>query len=85
MGVAGAGCFRSLPLPHFLTGRWGPASGRSNASPIATIHLRVPSTPAMKLTVNFAGTASPGALVHVEIDSATSTTLKGTQLAAVAA
>jgi tRNA-2-methylthio-N6-dimethylallyladenosine synthase len=36
-------------------------------------------------TVNFAGTASPGALVHVEIDSATSTTLKGTQLAAVAA
>jgi tRNA-2-methylthio-N6-dimethylallyladenosine synthase len=36
-------------------------------------------------TVNFAGTASPGDLVHVEIRSATSTTLKGTQLAAVAA
>ena len=36
-------------------------------------------------TVNFAGTASPGDLVHVEIDAATSTTLKGTQLAAVAA
>jgi tRNA-2-methylthio-N6-dimethylallyladenosine synthase len=36
-------------------------------------------------TVNFAGTASPGDLVHVEIHSATSTTLKGTQLAAVAA
>jgi hypothetical protein len=35
--------------------------------------------------VNFAGTASPGDLVHVEIHSATSTTLKGTQLAAVAA
>jgi tRNA-2-methylthio-N6-dimethylallyladenosine synthase len=36
-------------------------------------------------TVNFAGTAAPGELVHVEIDGATSTTLKGTQLAAVAA
>ena len=36
-------------------------------------------------TVNFAGTAAPGDLVHVEIDAATSTTLKGTQLAAVAA
>jgi tRNA-2-methylthio-N6-dimethylallyladenosine synthase len=36
-------------------------------------------------TVNFAGTAIPGELVHVEIDAATSTTLKGTQLAAVAA
>ena len=36
-------------------------------------------------TVNFAGTASQGELVHVEIDAATSTTLKGTQLAAVAA
>lgn len=36
-------------------------------------------------TVNFAGTASPGDLVHVEIDAATSTTLKGIQLAAVAA
>ena len=29
--------------------------------------------------------AEPGDLVHVEIDAATSTTLKGTQLAAVAA
>ena len=36
-------------------------------------------------TVNFAGTASPGELVSVTIEGATSTTLKGTQLAAVAA
>jgi tRNA-2-methylthio-N6-dimethylallyladenosine synthase len=36
-------------------------------------------------TVNFVGTASPGELVPVTVESATSTTLKGTQLAAVAA
>jgi tRNA-2-methylthio-N6-dimethylallyladenosine synthase len=36
-------------------------------------------------TVNFAGTAAPGELVPVTIEGATSTTLKGTQLAAVAA
>jgi tRNA A37 methylthiotransferase MiaB len=36
-------------------------------------------------TVNFEGTVVPGELVQVEIDGATSTTLKGTQLAAVAA
>jgi tRNA-2-methylthio-N6-dimethylallyladenosine synthase len=36
-------------------------------------------------TVNFEGTVAPGELVQVEIDGATSTTLKGTQLAAVAA
>jgi tRNA-2-methylthio-N6-dimethylallyladenosine synthase len=36
-------------------------------------------------TVNFAGTAVAGELVDVEIDGATSTTLRGTQLAAVAA
>ncbi len=36
-------------------------------------------------TVNFAGTAAPGELADVEIDGATSTTLRGTQLAAVAA
>ncbi|HET9322877.1 MAG TPA: tRNA (N6-isopentenyl adenosine(37)-C2)-methylthiotransferase MiaB [Gaiellaceae bacterium] len=36
-------------------------------------------------TVNFEGTAAPGELVHVEIEGATSTTLRGTQLAAVAA
>jgi tRNA-2-methylthio-N6-dimethylallyladenosine synthase len=36
-------------------------------------------------TVNFAGTASPGELVPVRIDAATSTTLRGEQLAAVAA
>src|SRR5215212_3024873 len=36
-------------------------------------------------TVNFAGTASPGELVPVTVEAATSTTLKGTQLAAVAA
>jgi tRNA-2-methylthio-N6-dimethylallyladenosine synthase len=36
-------------------------------------------------TVNFAGTAAAGELVDVEIDAATSTTLRGTQLAAVAA
>ena len=36
-------------------------------------------------TVNFAGTAAPGELVDVRIEGATSTTLKGTELAAVAA
>jgi tRNA-2-methylthio-N6-dimethylallyladenosine synthase len=36
-------------------------------------------------TVNFAGNAQPGELVSVRVDGATSTTLKGTQLAAVAA
>ena len=36
-------------------------------------------------TVNFAGTASAGELVPVTIEAATSTTLRGTQLAAVAA
>jgi tRNA-2-methylthio-N6-dimethylallyladenosine synthase len=36
-------------------------------------------------TVNFAGTAAPGELVPVNVEAATSTTLKGTQLTAVAA
>jgi tRNA-2-methylthio-N6-dimethylallyladenosine synthase len=36
-------------------------------------------------TVNFAGLAEPGDLVPVTIEAATSTTLRGTQLAAVAA
>jgi len=36
-------------------------------------------------TVNFSGTAGPGELVPVTIEAATSTTLRGTQLAAVAA
>jgi len=36
-------------------------------------------------TVNFAGSAAPGELVEVEIKAATSTTLRGSQLAAVAA
>ena len=36
-------------------------------------------------TVNFVGTATAGELVGVQIEAATSTTLKGTQLAAVAA
>jgi tRNA-2-methylthio-N6-dimethylallyladenosine synthase len=36
-------------------------------------------------TVNFRGTAAPGELVPVTIEAATSTTLKGVQLAAVAA
>jgi tRNA-2-methylthio-N6-dimethylallyladenosine synthase len=36
-------------------------------------------------TVVFAGTAAPGALVQVRIDDATSTTLRGVELAAVAA
>jgi tRNA-2-methylthio-N6-dimethylallyladenosine synthase len=36
-------------------------------------------------TVNFTGPAEPGELVGVRIEGATSTTLKGTQLAAVAA
>ena len=36
-------------------------------------------------TVNFAGTSRPGALVHVEIESATSTTLRGRERAPVAA
>jgi tRNA-2-methylthio-N6-dimethylallyladenosine synthase len=37
------------------------------------------------VTVNFAGTSTPGELVEVKIDAATSTTLKGIELAAVAA
>ena len=37
------------------------------------------------VTVNFAGSADPGELVDVRIDGATSTTLRGTELAAVAA
>jgi tRNA-2-methylthio-N6-dimethylallyladenosine synthase len=36
-------------------------------------------------TVNFAGSAAAGELVHVKVDAATSTTLKGAQLAAAAA
>ncbi|MGN6431893.1 MAG: tRNA (N6-isopentenyl adenosine(37)-C2)-methylthiotransferase MiaB [Gaiellaceae bacterium] len=36
-------------------------------------------------TVNFAGSAQPGELVSVEIEAATSTTLRGTAVAAVAA
>src|SRR5438876_3502199 len=36
-------------------------------------------------TVNFPGTANPGELVNVQIDEATSTTLRGIQAAAVAA
>jgi tRNA-2-methylthio-N6-dimethylallyladenosine synthase len=36
-------------------------------------------------TVNFAGAATPGELVHVRIDAATSTTLRGSQQALVAA
>jgi tRNA-2-methylthio-N6-dimethylallyladenosine synthase len=36
-------------------------------------------------TVNFAGTSAPGSLVEVRIEDATSTTLKGHELAAVAA
>jgi tRNA-2-methylthio-N6-dimethylallyladenosine synthase len=36
-------------------------------------------------TVNFAGTSAPGSLVAVRIEDATSTTLKGQELAAVAA
>jgi tRNA-2-methylthio-N6-dimethylallyladenosine synthase len=36
-------------------------------------------------TVNFAGASAPGSLVDVRIEDATSTTLKGRQLAAVAA
>jgi tRNA-2-methylthio-N6-dimethylallyladenosine synthase len=37
------------------------------------------------VTVNFAGASAPGELVDVRIEGATSTTLKGTELAAVAA
>jgi tRNA-2-methylthio-N6-dimethylallyladenosine synthase len=37
------------------------------------------------ITVNFAGTAAPGDLVTVRIEGATSMTLRGTELAAVAA
>ena len=37
------------------------------------------------VTVNFTGSTAPGELVDVRIESATSTTLKGTELAAVAA
>jgi tRNA-2-methylthio-N6-dimethylallyladenosine synthase len=36
-------------------------------------------------TVNFTGSAGPGELVEVRIESATSTTLRGSALAAVAA
>jgi tRNA A37 methylthiotransferase MiaB len=36
-------------------------------------------------TVNFAGSAQPGQLVPVEIEAATSTTLRGTAVAVVAA
>jgi tRNA-2-methylthio-N6-dimethylallyladenosine synthase len=36
-------------------------------------------------TVNFAGAAQPGDLVHVTVEGATSTTLRGTQRVAVAA
>jgi tRNA-2-methylthio-N6-dimethylallyladenosine synthase len=36
-------------------------------------------------TVNFEGTAAPGELVHVAIDAATSTTLRGSQAAVLAA
>jgi tRNA-2-methylthio-N6-dimethylallyladenosine synthase len=36
-------------------------------------------------TVNFTGSAQPGELVPVEIEAATSTTLRGTRAAAVAA
>ena len=36
-------------------------------------------------TVNFAGTSAPGELVDVRIEGATSTTLKGTVLAALVA
>ena len=37
------------------------------------------------ITVNFAGSSAPGELVDVRIEGATSTTLRGTELAAVAA
>jgi tRNA-2-methylthio-N6-dimethylallyladenosine synthase len=37
------------------------------------------------VTVNFVGTSAPGSLVDVHIEAATSTTLKGRELAAVAA
>jgi tRNA-2-methylthio-N6-dimethylallyladenosine synthase len=37
------------------------------------------------ITVNFAGSSTPGELVDVRIEGATSTTLRGTELAAVAA
>ena len=36
-------------------------------------------------TVNFRGTAAPGELVQVRVEGATSTTLRGTQAALVAA
>jgi tRNA A37 methylthiotransferase MiaB len=37
------------------------------------------------ITVNFTGTVSPGELVDVRIESATSTTLRGAQAVAAAA
>jgi tRNA-2-methylthio-N6-dimethylallyladenosine synthase len=37
------------------------------------------------VTVNFSGDSAPGDLVDVRIEAATSTTLKGTESAAVAA
>jgi tRNA-2-methylthio-N6-dimethylallyladenosine synthase len=36
-------------------------------------------------TVNFAGTAAPGDLVHVAIEGSTSTTLRGAQVGALVA
>jgi tRNA A37 methylthiotransferase MiaB len=36
-------------------------------------------------TVNFSGDARPGELVDVQVDAATSTTLRGSRVAAVAA
>jgi tRNA-2-methylthio-N6-dimethylallyladenosine synthase len=41
--------------------------------------------PRRNTTVNFAGTSAPGSLVDVRIEDATSTTLKGEELAVVAA
>ena len=57
-------------------------SSRDRAAPTRTL-LR--GRTRRNITVNFAGSAAPGELVDVRIEGATSTTLRGIELAAVAA
>ncbi len=61
---------------------WSRCSSRGRAAPIPPL-LR--GRTRRNTTVNFAGAAQPGDLVDVAIEGATSTTLRGTQAALVAA
>src|SRR5436190_10191061 len=54
-------------------------------SPSRTDPARLRGRTRRNTTVNFTGAAAPGSLVHVRIDGATSTTLRGTELVSVAA